>query len=96
MQLDEITYAIDGNVATIALDRPDVLNAISGRDGGTRDQIVHVVGLAEQDPAVGCVVLCGNGRAFCGGGDLTGNARRETLAEQHALSSSAPTASTSG
>ncbi len=73
------------DVAVIALDRPDMLNAISGRDGGTRDQIMHAVGLAEQDPAIGCVVLRGNGRAFCGGGDLTGNARRETLAEHRAF-----------
>lgn len=81
MHLDEITCAVDGGVATITLDRPAVLNAISGRTGGTRDQIVHAVGLAEAAPDVGCIVLAGNGKAFCGGGDLTGNARRETEAE---------------
>jgi enoyl-CoA hydratase/carnithine racemase len=81
MQLDEITYATADGVGAITLDRPAVLNAISGRAGGTRDQIVHAIGLAEADPAVGCVVLAGNGSAFCGGGDLTGNARRETEAE---------------
>lgn len=85
MELDEITYEVGGGVATIALDRPEVLNAISGRAGGTRDQILHVLEQAEADPAVGCVVLRGNGRAFCGGGDLTGNARRETLAEHTAF-----------
>jgi enoyl-CoA hydratase/carnithine racemase len=85
MQLDEITYQVDGNVAIVALDRPEVLNAISGREGGTRDQILHAVGTAESDPTVGCVVLRGNGRAFCGGGDLTGNARRETLEEHRAF-----------
>jgi enoyl-CoA hydratase/carnithine racemase len=85
MQLDEIIYQVDGNVAIVTLDRPEVLNAISGREGGMRDQILHAVGTAEGDPAVGCVVLRGNGRAFCGGGDLTGNARRETLEEHHAF-----------
>ena len=85
MQLDEITYAADAGVATITLDRPTMLNAISGRPGGTRDQIVHAVGLAEADPAVGCIVLVGNGKAFCGGGDLTGNARRETETEHRAF-----------
>lgn len=85
MELDEITYAADDGVAAITLDRPAVLNAISGRPGGTRDQIVHAIGLAEGDPDVGCIVLAGNGRAFCGGGDLTGNARRETEAEHRAF-----------
>jgi enoyl-CoA hydratase/carnithine racemase len=85
MQLDEITYAVDAGVAAITLDRPAMLNAISGRPGGTRDQIVHAIGLAESDPDVGCIVLAGNGKAFCGGGDLTGNARRHTEAEHRAF-----------
>jgi enoyl-CoA hydratase/carnithine racemase len=81
MELDEITYATAGAVATITLNRPTMLNAISGRAGGTRDQILHALTLAETDPEIGCVVVNGAGRAFCGGGDLTGNAPRETLAE---------------
>jgi enoyl-CoA hydratase/carnithine racemase len=81
MELDEITYATAGEVATITLNRPAMLNAISGRAGGTRDQILHALALAETDPEIGCVVVNGAGRAFCGGGDLTGNAPRETLAE---------------
>ena len=85
MELDEITYSTDGAVATITLDRPQMLNAISGRPGGTRDQIVHALELAEADPDIGCVVVKGNGRAFCGGGDLTGNARRETREEHRAF-----------
>lgn len=83
MELDEIMYDLDdasaGAVATITLDRPDVLNAISGRSGGMRDQILDALAGAEADPAVGCVVVRGNGSAFCGGGDVTGNARRETV-----------------
>ncbi|MDO8365056.1 MAG: enoyl-CoA hydratase/isomerase family protein [Actinomycetota bacterium] len=77
MQLDEITYEAAGGVATVTLDRPQLLNAISARAGGTRDQIIAAVELAEADDNVGCVVLRGAGRAFCGGGDLTGNAKRE-------------------
>lgn len=69
-------------VAVVSLNRPEQLNPISGRPGGTRDQILAAFELAGSTPDVGCVVLRGNGRAFSGGGDLTGNARRETL-EQH-------------
>jgi enoyl-CoA hydratase/carnithine racemase len=79
--LDEVTYERLGSVVVITLNRPKMLNAISARFGGTRDQIVHAIELAEADPEVGCIVLRGAGRAFCGGGDLTGNARRETVLE---------------
>ncbi len=89
MELDEITYSTVGAVATITLDRPAMLNAISARPGGTRDQIIHAIELAESDPEIGCVVINGNGRAFCGGGDLTGNARRQTLDEHRAFLESA-------
>jgi enoyl-CoA hydratase/carnithine racemase len=77
MELDEVIYERVGDVGVITLNRPQMLNAISGRVGGTRDQIIHALGLAEDDVEVGAVVLRGAGRAFCGGGDLTGNARRD-------------------
>ncbi len=77
MELDEVTYECVGAVAVITLDRPKLLNAISGRPGGTRDQVLHALGIAEADAETGAIVLRGAGRAFCGGGDLTGNARRE-------------------
>jgi enoyl-CoA hydratase/carnithine racemase len=89
VELDEISYAVRGSVAVITLDRPDALNVISSRRGGTRDQILHALELAESDDAVGCVLLRGAGRSFCGGGDLTGNARRETIAEHEAFLRSA-------
>jgi enoyl-CoA hydratase/carnithine racemase len=76
-QLDEVTFAKHGAVGTITLDRPDRLNAISARPGGTRDQVVAALEMAEDDPDIGCVLLRGNGRAFSVGGDLTGNAPRD-------------------
>jgi enoyl-CoA hydratase/carnithine racemase len=77
MELDEVIYERVGDVGVITLNRPEMLNAISGRAGGTRDQVVFALGLAEDDVEVGAVVLRGAGRAFCAGGDLTGNARRD-------------------
>jgi enoyl-CoA hydratase/carnithine racemase len=85
VQLDEITYDTAGGVAGITLDRPEQLNPISARPGGTRDQILWALDAAEADPDVGCVVLSGAGRAFSAGGDLTGNARRETAYEHEAF-----------
>ena len=85
MELDEIAYATADGVAEIVLHRPDRLNAISARPGGTRDQMLDALSRAERDEQVGAVLLCGEGRAFSVGGDLTGNARRETLAEHEAF-----------
>jgi enoyl-CoA hydratase/carnithine racemase len=81
VEIDEISYSKADGVATITLDRPDKLNAISARDGGTRDQILWALTDAEQDPDIGSVVVRGAGRGFSSGGDITGNARRETALE---------------
>lgn len=82
VELDEITYAVKDGFAEIVLDRPDSLNPISARPGGTRDQILYALDEAATDPAVGAVVLRGAGRAFSAGGDLAGNKQRESAAGQ--------------
>lgn len=82
MTLDEISYEKADGVAEVTLDRPDQLNPISARPGGTRDQILWALADAEDDPAVGCVLVRGAGKAFSAGGDLTGNVRRDTAFEQ--------------
>jgi enoyl-CoA hydratase/carnithine racemase len=80
--LDEIDFRRAGEgVAEIVLNRPGTLNAISGRSGGMRDQLLHAVGMAEDDAEIGCVVLRGAGRAFSGGGDIVGNEQREGPAD---------------
>jgi enoyl-CoA hydratase/carnithine racemase len=83
VELDEITYAVRDGFAEIVLDRPDSLNPISARPGGTCDQILYALGaVAAAGPAVGAVVLRGAGRAFSAGGDLVGNERRGSAAAQ--------------
>jgi 2-(1,2-epoxy-1,2-dihydrophenyl)acetyl-CoA isomerase len=55
-------------VLVLTLNRPDRLNALSG------DMImegVAVLRAAVEDPAVGAVMLIGEGRAFCAGGDVS-------------------------
>src|SRR5690242_11408342 len=42
LELDEIAYHQSDGVVEIVLDRPEKLNAISARAGGTRDQILEV------------------------------------------------------
>jgi enoyl-CoA hydratase/carnithine racemase len=81
MEPDEIAYRKHGGVAEITLDRPAALNPISARPGGTRDQIRRALD-AEADPSVAAVLLNGAGRSFSSGGDLAGNAPRETAADE--------------
>src|SRR5438067_12082550 len=64
VELDEISFDKRDGVAEIILDRPEQLNPISARPGGTRDQILWALANAEADPEVGCVLLSGAGRAF--------------------------------
>jgi len=85
VQLDEIAYGKVAGVAEITLDRPAQRNPISARPDGTRDQILWALRDAAADANIGAVLLHGSGVAFSAGGDLTGNARRETEAEHAAF-----------
>lgn len=66
---DTVRYETDGAVATVTLNRPDALNAMSGE---LLEALLGRVQQAADDEAVRCVVLTGAGRAFCSGGDLRG------------------------
>lgn len=82
MDLDDIVYEKADGVAEVVLNRPAQRNPISARPGGTRDQILWALADAEDDSSMGCVLLRGEGPAFSSGGDLAGNAPRETAFEQ--------------
>lgn len=58
----------DGRVAIVTLNRPDVLNAY---DVEMRDALYEALLAVRDDPEVRVMLLRGNGRAFCTGGDLT-------------------------
>tara|TARA_Y100000588_G_scaffold328948_1_gene364816 strand:- start:1116 stop:1892 length:777 start_codon:yes stop_codon:yes gene_type:complete len=60
-------YEVEGNVATITLNRPEKLNAIN--DEMIQD-IFECLWRIENDDDVWVAVLAGNGRAFCTGHDL--------------------------
>jgi enoyl-CoA hydratase/carnithine racemase len=57
-----------GRVAIITLNRPQCLNAYNV---AMRDALYEAVLAVRDDPAVLAVVVRGNGRAFCTGGDLS-------------------------
>ena len=68
MDYKDILYGVKDAVATITINRPEVLNAFTG------DSIIemeHALDEATNDSSVGVIVLTGVGeRAFCVGGDV--------------------------
>lgn len=64
---DQIKYSVDGDVAVITLNRPEVLNAL------TPDLInawEAAVRRANEDDQVGAILVTAEGKAFCAGADL--------------------------
>ena len=67
MAYETLLVETDGPVGVITLNRPDALNALN-------DKLVTELGQQldawERDPAIGCVILTGAGRAFAAGADI--------------------------
>jgi 2-(1,2-epoxy-1,2-dihydrophenyl)acetyl-CoA isomerase len=67
MPYEYITYEADQGVATITLNRPDVLNSFNMPMAAELQDALRV---AAEDDAIRAVLLTGAGRAFCAGQDL--------------------------
>ena len=71
---EEILSNVTDGVAVLTLNRPESMNAL------TRSLMRDLVAILHDwsiDPAIGCVVLTGAGRAFCSGGDVKAQAARQ-------------------
>jgi 2-(1,2-epoxy-1,2-dihydrophenyl)acetyl-CoA isomerase len=68
MTYEQVKVDLDGAVASVRMDNPDKLNALS--TVMTRELIEVLQGLGA-DPAVRAIVLTGEGRGFCAGADLS-------------------------
>ncbi|HET9392033.1 MAG TPA: enoyl-CoA hydratase-related protein [Candidatus Rubrimentiphilum sp.] len=63
-----LRYSAQGPVAQVRLDRPDVRNAL---DNDLIEQLRSTFEQIATDPEIRAVVLSGEGKAFCGGADVT-------------------------
>lgn len=64
-----VRYELDGHVARVTIDRPEVMNAV---DAATEAELQAVWARIEADRTVRVVVLTGAGdRAFCAGADMS-------------------------
>lgn len=67
MGYETIRWEVSEGVATLTLNRPEVLNAITER---MLAELADAMKQAERETAVRAIVLTGAGRGFCAGQDL--------------------------
>src|SRR3989442_15882492 len=67
MAYEQILFEVRDFVATITLNRPEVMNALSRQ---TYAELTEVLRACYQDPEVRVVLITGSGRAFCSGDDV--------------------------
>lgn len=68
LELKQLTYEVDDRIATITLNRPDKLNALTGQ---MVFEMLDALDEADADDDVRAVIITGAGRAFCAGADLS-------------------------
>jgi enoyl-CoA hydratase/carnithine racemase len=67
MNLTQILYEVQDRVAVITLNRPERMNAFTGR---MMHELLEVFEAIDRDDDVRAVVVTGAGKAFCAGADL--------------------------
>lgn len=67
MAYEQISVERRGEVELVTLDRPEKLNAWTPTMAG---ELAQALRAANDDPAVGAIVLTGAGRGFCAGADM--------------------------
>src|SRR5271156_6373326 len=68
MTYEQILVEHENGVAILTMNRPDILNAMSNQ---LCAELADAVRQADEDDAVGCIVITGAGeRAFSAGGDI--------------------------
>jgi enoyl-CoA hydratase/carnithine racemase len=73
MTTDLIELRVESGIATICFNRPDKRNAVSD---DMRTEFIAALERVAADKAIRALVLTGNGKGFCAGGDVAGMERR--------------------
>jgi enoyl-CoA hydratase/carnithine racemase len=66
----QLLYEVADGVATLTLNRPARLNAMTHGPGSLQRELVETLERADADEDVRCMIITGAGRAFCSGGEL--------------------------
>ena len=78
-----VSITIDAGIADVRLNRPDKMNAL---DPAMVDALIAAIDRLNDEPALRCVVLSGEGRAFCAGLDMASMASGGSGNDLHARS----------
>ena len=70
-QLIELT--VDDGIATLRLNRPEKRNAMND---DMRSEFIEALEMITADKSIRALVLTGNGKGFCAGGDISGMEKR--------------------
>lgn len=73
MSTSLIDLQVHAGIATLTLNRPEKRNAISD---AMRTELIAALAEVTDDASIRALVLTGNGKGFCAGGDVAGMARR--------------------
>jgi enoyl-CoA hydratase/carnithine racemase len=73
MTASTIHLAVESGIGIITLNRPEKRNAITD---DMRSELIEALENASRDKSVRAIVLTGNGKGFCAGGDVSGMAER--------------------
>lgn len=72
MNYELIRYEVADGIATITLNRPEKMNALTSQ---MRMELVDAFDKVDADDAVKVVVMTGEGRAYCAGADISGGSQ---------------------
>ncbi len=72
MHYELIRYDVADGIATITLNRPEKMNALTSQ---MRVELVDAFDRVDADDAVKVVVMTGAGRAYCAGADISGGSK---------------------
>ena len=76
MELETVLYRVEGPVAVISLNRTKAMNSLNKQIFA---DLTTAFNAAKDDAAVRCVVMNGEGRAFCAGGDIEGEIQMDVV-----------------
>jgi 2-(1,2-epoxy-1,2-dihydrophenyl)acetyl-CoA isomerase len=80
--MPDVTETIQDGIATLTLNRPDSLNALSS---DMQDCLREAIPRLSTDTNVGAIILTGAGRAFCAGGDIKSMGQRNQMPFEHRI-----------
>jgi len=78
--MSHLLESVEDGVATLTLNRPESLNALSDE---IRVGLLEAIARLGADDSVGCIVLTGAGRGFCAGGDVKTMGDRNARGFEH-------------